>query len=275
MAWALTYDGRHERQDPILLDPGSLSLLCACCGHECFNAPVVGSGSLGRGGGDMANRSISQIAIVAIALIAYVTGFWIWRSYGFPVDHDICKHAADGTNYDCAPQNVGLIALRKIGEAFSDLTFVTTLATIAIAAFTGTLWLSTRGMLRATNESIGLASREFVSSHRPRMRLKHMWLTDLTASRLDGPLEVNLDIVNVGNTEVGNTEGFITWVNYTSVVIPAAQRLPQRPPYDEMPFGPHMRITRFKTETPLAPGITLARPVCDGSLDQQQVHDIR
>ncbi len=42
-----------------------------------------------------------------------------------------------------------------------------------------------------------------------------------------------------------------------------------------MPFGPEMRITRFRTDTPLAPGITLAREVCDGTIfDDTEVHDI-
>jgi hypothetical protein len=101
------------------------------------------------------------------------------------------------------------------------------------------------------------------------MRLKHMWLTNDTAWRLGGPLEFNLDIVNIGNTE-----GFVTWINYQSILLPTGQRLPQRPPYDEAPFGPDLRITRFRTDTAVRPGLTLARTVCDGCLDAQQIHDI-
>jgi hypothetical protein len=97
-----------------------------------------------------------------------------------------------------------------------------------------------------------------------------MWLTDNAAWRINGPLEVNLDIVNIGNTE-----GLVTWVNYISILLPTGQHLPQRPPYDDMPFGPDMRITRFWTNTRLRAGITLARPVCDGTiLDTPQVLDV-
>src|SRR6266436_5335599 len=44
---------------------------------------------------------------------------------------------------------------------FTGLLFVSTVA----------LWLSTRGLLRATRN-------EFLASHRPRMRLKRVWFTD-------------------------------------------------------------------------------------------------
>ena len=147
---------------------------------------------------------------------------------------------------------------------------VTGVFTIVLAVFTGRLWYSTEKLWSVTNQSVELARNEFLSSHRPQMRLKHMWLTDDTAWRLGGALEVNLDIVNIGNTE-----GLITWVNYISILLPPGQRLPQRPPYDEMPFGPDMRITRFGTFLQLGAGVTLARPVCDGTiLDPQQIHDV-
>jgi hypothetical protein len=142
--------------------------------------------------------------------------------------------------------------------------------TLALALSTIGLWLATIGLYRSNRKQIELARAEFLSSHRPRMRLKHMWLTDDTAWRLNGPIEVNLDIVNIGNTE-----GLISWINYISILLPVGQRLPQRPPYDEMPFGPNMRITRFRTFIQLGAGITLPRPVCDGTiLDAQQVHDV-
>jgi hypothetical protein len=60
-ALALAYDRSYERQGPILLGPSGLSPLCAYRGHQCCNAPGVGRGSLGRGGGNMADRSIGSI----------------------------------------------------------------------------------------------------------------------------------------------------------------------------------------------------------------------
>jgi hypothetical protein len=162
--------------------------------------------------------------------------------------------------------------LEAIGEKW-----LVAIATIATALFTGTLWWSTYGLLSSTNESIRLARKEFISSHRPRMRLKHIWFTDNRPSLRDdnttwqnGPLEVTLDIVNIGNTE-----GYITWINFESVLCPNGQRLPQRPPYDEVPVGPDTRTTRFPNNVPIGPGLTYARQVCDGRiLDPVEVQDI-
>jgi hypothetical protein len=141
--------------------------------------------------------------------------------------------------------------------------------TVVLAVSTIGLWLSTRHLWGVTKTAVDLANKEFISTHRPRVRLKHAWFTDQTAWRLNGPLEINLDLVNVGNTSA-----HIVWINYQSLVVPAGQRLPQRPPYDEpLPVGA-TPITRFKTTADLPSGITLARPVCDGILDQQEIHDI-
>jgi len=76
--------------------------------------------------------------VVVSALVAYVILFWIWKSYGFPIDvQTACKHAADGTQYDCAPEHIYLFVLREIGKAFSDSAFVTALATVLLAFITG------------------------------------------------------------------------------------------------------------------------------------------
>ncbi len=119
-----------------------------------------------------------------------------------------------------------------------------------------------------TQAAIELSNKEFIAAHRPQIRVKHVWFTDQTAWRLNGPLEVNLDLVNIGNASAR-----VTWINYQSILIPAGKSLPQRPPYDEV-WQSDIRISRFQTNADLASGITLARTVCDGILDDQQVHDI-
>jgi len=175
----------------------------------------------------------------------------------------------DGPNNNYCAARKGLIVAGIEWLADVKPEVWTALATVAIAAFTLTLWLSTDGMLRATNESINLARAEFLSTHRPRMRLKHTWFTDQTDWRLNGPLEINLDFVNIGNTDAR-----ITWINYQSLILPAGQRLPQRPPYDEPVPDGSIRITRFRSDAVLPSGVTLARPVCDGILNLQEVHSI-
>jgi hypothetical protein len=176
--------------------------------------------------------------------------------YSYSTKHSECP----------TPHVFFIVTMSRILEMGHE--WLTALATVVIALFTATLWWSTRGMLRATNASIEVARQELFSSHRPQMRLKHAWFTDQTAWRLNGPLEVILDFVNIGNASAR-----ITWINYQSILLPKGARLPQRPPYDEAPPS-GVRITRFRIEGILPSGITFPREVCDGILDSQEVHDI-
>jgi hypothetical protein len=161
--------------------------------------------------------------------------------------HPITGESSSGTNaqkqQECTalfgPLLVSLIAIVDFMDKHGDA--ITGAFTVILAIFTGRLWFSTEKLWSVTNTSVELARSEFLSSHRPRMRLKHIWLIDDTSWRSGGPLEVNLDVVNIGNTQ-----GYITWINYESILLQTGQRLPQRPPYDETPFGPEMRITRFR-----------------------------
>jgi hypothetical protein len=154
------------------------------------------------------------------------------------------------------------------------------LFTLALVIFTrelvrstNRLWEAGERQLQFTNAALSLSRDEFLSSHRPRMRLKHAWFTDQTSWRLGGPLEINLDFVNVGNTDA-----YVQMVNYQSLLIPLGEKLPQRPPYDEVPSS-GIRITRFPTfvnppSGALPSGTTFARQVCDGILSEQHVKDI-
>jgi hypothetical protein len=88
--------------------------------------------------------------------------------------------------------------------------------TLWLMSFTGVLAFATIGLgiatlflYEAANRANDLNLQNFVSVHRPRMRLKHAWFVDQKAWRLDGPLEITLDMVNIGNTPAR-----ITWVNY-------------------------------------------------------------
>jgi hypothetical protein len=150
---------------------------------------------------------------------------------------------------------------------FTERLFWATVALSVIAVFQFLAFLWQGAQLQRT---VRATEKEFLASHRPRMRLKHMWLIDQTAWRMGGPFEVNLDIVNVGDTTGG-----ITWINYDTLILAPNLRLPQRPTYDEFTGEPGLRTTRFRTNTPLRSGVTLARPVCDGRiLDDTEVHDI-
>jgi hypothetical protein len=181
--------------------------------------------------------------------------------------YQICETNQYTEHESCASHHPLYVAFWYVGYVINP-TSVTALATVAIAWFTWTLKESTDRLWRSGNDQFVLATNEFNSTHRPKMRLKHAWFTDPTAWRLGGPLEINLDFVNIGDSDA-----FISWVNYQSLLLLKGERLPQRPPYDEIPPS-GVRTTRFPTNARVRSGLTLPRTVCDGILNDREVHDI-
>jgi hypothetical protein len=84
-----------------------------------------------------------------------------------------------------------------VHKAHTYETAITAVFTIFLAIFTGTLWWATDGMLRATNETIKLARNEFNATHRPKIRLKNIWVMQPLAA--EEPIIVDVLIINVGN----------------------------------------------------------------------------
>jgi hypothetical protein len=82
--------------------------------------------------------------IVAIALALLFVGILVL----FPIYINVCEKAAESTHYNCTPQNIGLIALRKLGEIFSDGNFLVALTTAIATAFMAWFTLSIRDINR-------------------------------------------------------------------------------------------------------------------------------
>jgi hypothetical protein len=72
----------------------------------------------------------------------------------------------------------------------------TALATVAIAAFTWTLWQSSEKMWRATADGLNLARQEFIASHRPLLKVKLVQVVEGDGERA----AINFTVVNVGNS---------------------------------------------------------------------------
>jgi|SRR5271166_223641 len=209
-------------------------------------------------------RFWTYIAVAMLAAMEVVS--WITSQVPPCVIHASYQTTNNSGGNECPTLHTFLIENTAVVlEKLSDPNWVTALATTAIAAFTIVLAVVSYVQAKLIRGTLELARAEFRSTHRPRMRLKHAWFTDQTAWRLNGPLEINLDWVNIGNTNAR-----ITWINYQSLILPTGQRLPQRPPYDDGVT----QNTRFRTDSDLLSGITLKRPVCDGILNAQEVHDI-
>jgi hypothetical protein len=145
---------------------------------------------------------------------------------------------------------------------------VTAIFTVVLAVFTGRLWLSTENLWKVTNESVSLtrdelslARDEFRSSHRPELRLKHIWFSQDRVNPSDiwtGPpaLTVRLDIVNLGRSNA-----YIDFIGLNTLIIPLGDRLPQRPPYD----APNAVPIKYGLAE-LKPGITFTPAVTDARI---------
>jgi len=144
---------------------------------------------------------------LAVSLLAVGIAFLILQPYEEYCESDYAN------NYYCAAYEVTM-ALSAFVDVHSGA--FTALATVAIAAFTFTLWWSTRGMLRAANESITLARDEFLSTHRPRIILREAYI----GSVLEGkPIVIFFHLANVGETK-----GTIIRSSVTTDIVPRGSR---------------------------------------------------
>jgi hypothetical protein len=123
-----------------------------------------------------------------------------------------------------------------------------------------------------TKESVNLARREFISSHRPKIRLKHIWLSSSDGATFTGkivaeePITVRLDVVNFGDATA-----FLELINFITEVIPEGNELPQRPRYNQP------GIKQFQTGNfPLESGVTFTLNASDGRvLSDQEIASYR
>jgi hypothetical protein len=101
-------------------------------------------------------------------------------------------------NDECPPFHIFLIVtVARVLEAMGH-EWLTAISTVVIAGFTATLWWSTRGMLRSTNESIGLARDEFLSTHRPQLIVRQFQLNQPLPDHI---VTISFSIINAGDTE--------------------------------------------------------------------------
>jgi hypothetical protein len=163
-------------------------------------------------------------------------------------------------NYECA--SFGTLFVRKTFDiAHGRDKEIIALSTLAIALFTIILAVASALQYTVLNRSIALARDEFLSTHRPRMRLKAIWLASADGQtsdpelRVQEPLIVRLDIVNFGNTSA-----FITRLNLAAIFVRADGQLPQRPPYNEI-GAPNLE---FRPPFELIRGMTFTQAISDG-----------
>src|ERR1700687_3599169 len=147
---------------------------------------------------------------------------------------------------------------------FTELLFWATGALCIIALFQlfvfGWQGIQLMRSVSAAKEATELGNREFISSHRPELRLKHIWISSQNGQDFSGQLQADVPImVRLDIANVGGTDAIIQLINLVTVVLEPNGRLPQRPPYNE-PGVQQFPVGRFR----LGRGITFTMAVSDG-----------
>lgn len=197
---------------------------------------------------------LKQAALFLAFFIFLVAAFVIGERSFSPVFQcciDQNKNTNAGATTKENPATFGTVAssyIRCSGEFIeSHNGGITALATLVIAAFTGTLWISTSKQARLTRESIDLARNEFISTWRPKLRVRNIVVYQpeggekfplFTPCR---PLIGKLQVVNIGGTTAKIKQGRI-------IVFWNESGLPMELPYARSNIGVYL------PEASLAPG---------------------
>jgi hypothetical protein len=165
-------------------------------------------------------------------------------------EYSDARNNHDGSyNKECSAREGLIIAgIKWLADIKSESW--TALATVAIAAFTLTLWLSSEKMWRVTRIStaaarrsvniarrqIELARQEFLSTHRPKIRIKSVSLMNQIVG-YDEPIIIRVNCVNNGATDaVLVTYGISVMVIIREVSLPPIGK------FQTLPFAPRFQM---------------------------------
>jgi hypothetical protein len=125
------------------------------------------------------NQRVLNVRRIWLLVALSVAGFGL-LVFGIlllhPIYVNVCEAAQAGATEKCEPNNLLYIAFLETMHGMTHAEFWTALATIFIAAFTFTLKRSTDKLWETNKDQIRLAREDFLSTHRPEIRFKHVWL---------------------------------------------------------------------------------------------------
>lgn len=142
-------------------------------------------------------RNWLRLALLFLAIAAILFAI----SFHFSTAYQICSPGEYTHQKECTQYHLGPYILAWI-VAVIDIHngLVTAIATVFIAGFTTVLATVTNRQARLTRESIDLARKEYVTSHRPRIILRDVFLVAET---------INYMLVNTGDTDATIVESWI------------------------------------------------------------------
>ena len=110
--------------------------------------------------------------------------------------------------------------------------------TAVLAVFTGRLWISTEKLWKSANETAELARKEFISTHRPQIRIRRIF--PITPFAANAAPQIRILAANIGTTDATVFE--IGWDIYTDMdAIPEATPTPNPAPW-KIPPGKQASI---------------------------------
>jgi hypothetical protein len=135
---------------------------------------------------------------------------------------------------------------------------IVALFTVVLAISTIGLWIATVGLYIGGNQQFKLARDEFISTQRPKIRIKHVWMIDGDISR-DEPITVRVVCVNHGTTDA-----IITDFGMQFRVVGEGRSLP-----------PDHNIPPIPVRSQLPPGISLLLPDFSNTITKEEHFAIR
>jgi 4-amino-4-deoxy-L-arabinose transferase-like glycosyltransferase len=162
----------------------------------------------------MLERWVPQSKFWRVALIVFWIGAAIAGVLTTSRYVDVCDQDEHTQQQHCASHHIASFVLLKVKKALSDWEPVLVgIGTLAIAAFTWRLWVSTAGLWHHAR-----------AVERAYVKMSH--LPPGVAFQEGGKAKVTIQVNNRGRTPA-----YVTDVRLSTVVLPRGEALPQRPRY--------------------------------------------
>jgi hypothetical protein len=141
------------------------------------------------------------VAFAALAVIVFVA----WETSLIPHYVNDCTYQYETYTKKCAPNHIVLVLWRHISEFIEHFDkIIGALSGVAVAAFTGTLWWSTRKMWRVTNATLAHAEKTSDRQLRAYVYLEVVGRKYPPPPKISNRYAISLMVKNSGSTWARN-----------------------------------------------------------------------
>jgi len=145
-----------------------------------------------------------------------------------PIYGDECWENLHTGSENCTPHHILVAALWNLGAFLNYYgVAITAAATVFIGWFTYTLATTSDKQVRLARDAIELGNKEFISSHRSKMRALGVTVITPNGGRVWNPVAIFYEVTNIGITQ-----GHVTQKNFAVKLIAPGDRLIGLPSFD-------------------------------------------